>query len=213
MSGVIRRGTPIVLSAPSGAGKTTLCRKVMAQTPGIAFSISHTTRQPRPNERPDVDYHFVDEPEFIRLAEGGHFLEWAHVHRRRYGTSRAATEALLSAGTDVLFDIDVQGGRQIAQALPQAVLVLVLPPNLDVLADRLRGRHADSDEEIERRLEVAAAEIRAADFYTHIIVNESLEEATLGLRSIVLAERTRAHGRTSVVEQVLTRPRRSGSGL
>jgi guanylate kinase len=205
MTGPTRRGTPIVLSAPSGAGKTTLCHRVRQTLPHLAFSVSHTTRLARAGELSGRDYHFVDEAEFERLADGGHFLEWAHVHRRRYGTSRAATEALLAAGDDVLFDIDVQGGRQIANALPEAVLVLVLPPSLDVLAERLRKRHADADEEIEKRLQVAASEIRAADFYTHIIVNESLAEATRALESVILAERVRARGRSSLVEQVLTR--------
>lgn len=203
-----RRGVPIVLSAPSGAGKTTLCHKILDEMQQVAFSISHTTRAPRPNEVPEQDYHFVEEAEFDRLIQGGHFLEWAHVHRRRYGTSREATEALLRAGTDVLFDIDVQGGRQIAAALPEAVLVLLLPPSLDALAERLLRRHADSHEEIERRLEVAASEIRQANFYSHIIVNEDLDEAASTLRSIIIAERARARGRDDVVQKVLTRARR-----
>lgn len=202
----IRRGTPIVISAPSGAGKTTLCHRVMQEVPGLAFSVSHTTRPLRGTEKADVDYHFVDDHSFDKLVADGSFLEWAHVHRRRYGTSREATERLLAAGTDVLFDIDVQGGRQVAHALPEAILVLLLPPSMEVLASRLRQRHADSEEEIERRLQVAAHEIRSASFYTHVIVNEDLDEAALALRSIILAERARAPHREALLQKVLSRP-------
>lgn len=203
MSPSIDRGVPIVVSAPSGAGKTTLCRKVMQRLRNVAFSISHTTRAPRPKERADVDYHFVDDDSFAKLVDQGAFLEWAHVHRYRYGTSRTAAERLLSAGCDVFFDVDVQGGAQIAKAMPNAALVLVLPPSLEVLGERLRQRHSDSDEQIETRLAVAAQEIRAASFYTYVLINEDLHEATVALESIVRAERLRNADRQARVNHVL----------
>ena len=203
MSPSIDRGVPIVVSAPSGAGKTTLCRKVMQRLRNVAFSISHTTRAPRPKERADVDYHFVDDAKFTNLVEAGAFLEWAHVHRYRYGTSRAATERLLSAGCDVFFDVDVQGGAQIAKAMPNAALVLVLPPSLEVLGERLRQRLSDSDEQIQARLAVAAQEIQAASFYTYVLINEDLHEATTALESIVRAERLRNADRQAKLDRVL----------
>ena len=177
----------------------------MRRLSALAFSVSHTTRPPRGSEKEGTDYHFVGDAQFDALVDGGHFLEWAPVHRRRYGTSRAATEALLAAGTDVLFDIDVQGGKQVVASLPEAVLVLVLPPSLETLAGRLRARGVDSGEEIERRLQVATSEIRAASFYTHLIINESLEDALAALTAIVLAERARVRGREHIVEDVLRR--------
>ena len=125
------------------------------------------------------------------------------MHGHRYGTSRAATDRLLDAGCDVFFDIDVQGGQQIARALPNAVLVLVLPPSLEILGDRLRQRHADSAEQIERRLAVAAEEIRAASFYPYVLINEDLDEATVALESIVRAERLRNLDRPAALARVL----------
>jgi guanylate kinase len=186
-----RRGVPIVVSAPSGGGKTTLCHKAMGRMPGLEFSVSHTTRRPRGAERPDVDYHFVDDAQFVQLIEQDVFLEWAHVHGRRYGTSRLEAEKRLDQGIDVFFDIDVQGGQQIAGAMPDAVLVFVVPPSMAVLATRLRQRVSDAEDEIQRRLQVAADEIRAAHFYTHWIVNDDLERAVDDLCAIVRAERLR----------------------
>lgn len=198
-----RRGVPIVVSAPSGGGKTTLCHKVIERLEGIEFSVSHTTRQPRPKERPDVDYHFVDEPQFAALAEADEFLEWAHVHGKRYGTSRIEAGKRLDKGIDVFFDIDVQGGAQIAQALPQAVLVFIVPPSMAVLADRLRKRVSDSEEEIQRRLDAAAEEMRAAHFYTHWIINDDLERAVGDLSAIVKAERLRRVDKHALINNLL----------
>lgn len=186
-----RRGTPLVVSAPSGAGKTTLCHRVVQRLDDIVFSISHTTRPPRGGEVAGIDYHFVTDGEFVDMAAQGDFLEHAHVHGHRYGTGRAAAHAHLAAGRDVLFDIDLQGGAQIARALPDAVLVFIMPPSLHVLAERLRARGTDSEAQIAQRLGAADQEIRAASAYTHYIVNEDLDEATTALESIVRAERLR----------------------
>ena len=187
----LRTGVPLVVSAPSGGGKTTLCRRLMKDVGGVEFSVSHTTRQPRPAERDGVDYHFVDDAGFERLVAASAFLEHAWVHGHHYGTSRAEAEGRLARGVDVLFDIDIQGGRQIAERLPDAVLVFVLPPDVDTLAARLRGRRSDADEEIARRLAAARTEIEHASFYTHWIVNDDLERALGELRCVLESERLR----------------------
>lgn len=198
-----RQGVPIVVSAPSGGGKTTMCHRVMDRLPGVEFSVSHTTRAPRPKEKDGVDYHFVDNPTFDRLVADNAFLEWANVHGRRYGTSHQEAEARLDRGIDVLFDIDVQGGKQIITQMPHAVLVFVVPPNMQVLAERLRQRQSDSVEQIERRLAIAAEEIRQASFYTHWIINDDLDKAVLSLESIVRAERLRNLDKAALMRAVL----------
>jgi guanylate kinase len=161
----------------------------MERLPGLVFSVSHTTRAPRGQERDGIDYHFIDHAGFQALIDGDEMLEWAEVHGHRYGTHRATTEALLSGGQDVLFDIDVQGGRQIATRMPDAALLFVLPPTMEVLRQRLTGRGSDSVEQVERRMRAAAAEIAAANFYHYRLVNDDLERAVETLRCILVAER------------------------
>ncbi len=186
------RGVPLVVSAPSGAGKTTLCRTVMKQLHGLAFSISHTTRPARPTERNGIDYHFVDPQAFQTLIDNNVFLEWADVHSKRYGTARMPVEERLTRGHDVLFDIDVEGGRQIAARLPDAVLLFILPPSMTELERRLRGRGTDNPAQIDQRLHAAAQEIEAAgSLYTHWLVNDDLETAVDQLRSLIVGERLR----------------------
>lgn len=198
-----RRGTPVIVSAPSGGGKTTICRAAMAELDQVEFSVSHTTRKPRPHERDGVDYHFLDDAAFDRMVAEDAFLEWAKVHGNRYGTAHAAVEKTLSRGVDILFDIDVQGGRQIADRIADAVLVYVLPPSMEVLTQRLRARGSDSEEVIERRLAAARDEIRSATFYTHWIVNDDLDEAVAALRSILIAERHKRYSRSAMLNAVL----------
>jgi guanylate kinase len=202
---ISRRGTPLVVSAPSGAGKTTLCHRVIARMTDIVFSVSHTTRAPRGGEAHVKDYHFVDDAQFTELIDNGAFLEWAHVHGRRYGTARAQAERHLKAGTDVLFDIDVQGGAQIASALEDAVLIFIMPPSMAVLAERLRNRLTDTHEEVHRRLGTAAQEILSAASYTHFIINDNLDEATVALESVVRAERLKHVHKEVMFKQVLGR--------
>jgi guanylate kinase len=187
----LRTGVPLVVSAPSGGGKTTLCRRLMSEVSGVEFSVSHTTRKPRGAERDGVDYHFVDDAGFERLVGASAFLEHAWVHGHHYGTTRAEADGRLLRGVDVLFDIDVQGGRQIAAQLPDAVLVFVLPPDVATLEARLRGRRSDADDEIARRLAAARAEIEQASFYTHWIVNDDLDRALAELRAVLAGERLR----------------------
>ena len=195
----ISRGVPVVVSAPSGAGKTTLCRRVMAELGKIEFSVSYTTRPPRGHEVEGKDYHFVSREVFDTKISEGDFLEWADVHGKRYGTGRTATEAWLSKGHDVFFDIDYQGGFQIRDALPDAVLVFIVPPNLEVLESRLRGRKTDSEEEILRRLAKAKEEISQAKGYDYWICNDDLDDAAGLLTSILRAERNRRLDKQEVV--------------
>ncbi len=203
--GIGRRGIPLVVSAPSGGGKTTLCRKLMADLSGVEFSVSHTTRALRGREQDGVDYHFVDDVEFSKLVAEDAFLEWAQVHGQRYGTHQREADSRLPLGLDVLFDIDIQGGRQIAARIPDTVLVFVLPPDMATLEMRLRNRKSDSDDVIARRLVAARAEMEAASFYTHFIVNDDLERAHEELRSILIAERLRRLDHHALVNHVLTR--------
>lgn len=187
-------GKLFILSAPSGAGKTTLLKRVMADLPGLAFSVSHTTRLPRSGEHDGVDYHFVSRDQFEAMREQGVFLEWAEVHGNLYGTSRPAVLAQLATGLDVILDIDIQGTAILrnSAAIPSASL-FITPPSLPELERRLRGRGTDSEETILLRLKNAGKEMQAAVDYEYLIVNDRLEQAVDTLRAIVIAERSRGH--------------------
>jgi guanylate kinase len=184
-------GLLLVLSAPSGAGKTTLAHRFRAAHPDAVFSISATTRAPRGAERDGVDYHFVTPARFAELVARGAFAEWAEVHGQRYGTLRETVEAALRAGRIALFDIDVQGGEQIEAAWPRdAATVLVLTPTVAELERRLRGRSTDSESEIRRRLEAARAEVaRGLASYDYVVVNDALDAAYARLDAIARHER------------------------
>ena len=181
----------VVVSAPSGAGKTTVLARVLAETPGLRFSVSHTTRPPRGGERDGVDYHFVDRDRFVRLRDAGALLEWAEVHGNLYGTGLAELEQARSAGCDVLLDLDVQGAAQVRARIPGAVLAFILPPSYEVLERRLRGRGQDDESAIRRRLAAAGREIDAFVNFDYAIVNEDLELCVAQLESIVSAARCR----------------------
>jgi guanylate kinase len=181
----------IVVSAPSGAGKTTVIERVLAEIPGIGFSVSHTTRPPRGDEREGVDYHFVDRAGFERLRAEGKLLEWAEVHGNLYGTSRAELEAARAEGRDVLLDLDVQGAAQVRACLPEAVSVFILPPSYPALEQRLRGRGQDDPATIERRLAVAACEIAKVSEYDYALVNDDVDACVEELKTIIRAERCR----------------------
>lgn len=185
-------GLLLVLSAPSGCGKTTIVGRVMRELPGLEFSVSHTTRPPRPGEVDGVQYHFVTPAEFAALRDQTPcgFLEWAEVHGNWYGTSVAEVDKRRRDGKDVLLDIDVQGAAQV-RLRANPVTVFIAPPSLAVLEQRLRGRGTESEHTIAKRLENARAEMAAADGYQYLIVNDRLEEAVESLRSIVIAERCR----------------------
>jgi guanylate kinase len=190
-------GLLLVLSAPSGAGKTTLAHRFRARHPEATFSISATTRPPRGAERDGVDYHFVSPQRFGALVEQGAFAEWADVHGQRYGTLRATVEEALAERRIALFDIDVQGGSQIKAAWPrETATVLVLPPDTAELERRLRGRSTDSDETIRKRMAAARDEVaRGLASYDYVVVNEVIDEALSCLEAIARHERAARAGR------------------
>ena len=190
-------GTLFIVSGPSGAGKTTLINSVRAELSPLGiplyFSVSHTTRRPRAGEVEGRSYHFVDEAEFMRMVEAGEFLEWAHVHAHRYGTSRAEVVERLRQGHDVILDIDYQGAKQIAddpELNPRSLSVFIFPPALETLEQRLRDRGLNSDEEIEIRIRKAVDEIDAhKDFYQYVIINDDLRAATECLKAAIIAKK------------------------
>jgi len=184
----------LVISSPSGAGKSSLSRRLIAEHARLELSVSCTTRRPRPGETDGVEYHFVTPERFAELVADDAFLEWADVHDHRYGTLRAPVMAALESGRDVVFDIDWQGGRQItARAKDDVVLVFILPPSLSALRDRLHGRAQDSAEVIERRLTRATEEIAHYDEYDYVIVNDQFELAYQALLHIYQGEQLRRH--------------------
>lgn len=187
-------GLLLVLSAPSGCGKTTIVRKVMRHLPGLVFSVSHTTRHPRPGEQDGVHYHFVDGAAFsaIRNQQPTGFLEWAEVHGNMYGTSVDEVNRHQRAGYDVILDIDVQGAAQVRQRA-NPVTVFIAPPSLKELERRLRGRGTEEEATIAVRLNNARKELACAGGYDYLIVNDQLDNAVESLRSIIIAERCRRH--------------------
>ncbi len=188
------KGLVFIISAPSGAGKTTLVRRVMEELPCLRFSISFTTRPPRANEREGVDYHFVSPDIFRTMIEKDQFLEWAEVLGHYYGTARVDLEALKAEGVDLILDIDTQGAKKAKEKLDQAVLIFLLPPSIDALRERLMGRGLDSAETIQFRLSHAKRDIEEAHWYHHVIINEKIEESVEKLKTIILEERRKKEG-------------------
>jgi guanylate kinase len=180
----VKRGRLVVISAPSGTGKSTVCGILRARHEEISVSISYTTRVPRGKERDGIEYHFVNDETFDRMIAEGEFLEWAEVHGRRYGSARADTEALLDQGLDVLFDIDVQGGMQIKKASSEAVLIFLLPPSIEELTKRLRLRGTESQEQMKVRMKTAIGELEQCMFYDHHVINDVLDQAVDQVDSI-----------------------------
>ncbi len=184
-------GTLFIVSAPSGAGKTSLVKALVERLDHIRLSVSYTTRAPRPGEREGVDYHFVDEEAFRRMVREGAFLEHARVFDHFYGTSRTWIEERLRAGTDVVLEIDWQGARQVREAIPGAVGVFILPPSREVLEERLRGRGQDDEAVIARRMQDAVNEMRHYKEYDYLVINDVFDEALEQLTHIVHAARLR----------------------
>jgi guanylate kinase len=196
----LKRGELFIISAPSGAGKTTVLKRVLAGLPGVAFSISHTTRAPRPGEEEGRDYCFVDQETFKRMRDAGGFLEWAKVHGNLYGTSRQMVENLIAQGIDVILDIDVQGARQIRQQKDtQGHFVFIVPPSLAELKQRLIGRGTETPASLSTRYSNARRELADLDSYDFLIVNDVLDQAVEMLRSIILSQRSK--GRRTVAGQ------------
>jgi guanylate kinase len=186
------KGSLFVVSAPSGAGKTTLCKQIIRIVDNIKPSVSFTTRLPRAGEVPNEDYCFVSEAEFRTMIDRGDFVEWALVHGNLYGTSSRQLEELISAGHDVLLDIDTQGARQIKKFFTNGVYIFILPPSMDELKHRLEGRMSNSVEDMNRRLERAVDEIKEYYIYDYVIVNDIIENSLKKLEAIIIAERLRS---------------------
>ena len=204
---IARRGLLLVLSSPSGAGKTTLARRLLEADAGIRMSVSVTTRKPRRGEADGVDYRFVDAAEFERMKAAGELLEWAIVHGNCYATPKAPVLAALDAGSDVLFDIDWQGAQQLGAAMPaEVVRVFILPPDGKALERRLKSRNQDTDAVMAQRMAAAAAEIAHWGEYDYVIVNTDIEASLASLKAVLAAERlkrARQIGLDAFVRQVL----------
>lgn len=204
MSSERPRGLLLVVSSPSGAGKTTLCNRLRAEFPNIGFSVSYTTRKPRPGETDGVEYHFVTSERFQEMAAGDEFAEYAMVHGNMYGTAARQVAAALGEGRDLLFDIDFQGGRQLRRSFPdEVVLVFILPPSLRELERRLRRRATDTDEVIAQRLKVARSELAHYDEYDYLIVNDELDKAYDALRAVYVGALHHQHRQAGVAQQLI----------
>ncbi len=197
-----QRGAVIVISAPSGTGKSTLIRRLLRTVSGLTFSVSHTTRPPRPGERDGREYFFVGRAEFRRLIRAGEFVEWARVFGHYYGTSRRQIEQAQAQGRDVVLDIDVQGHRQVRRSLPDAVSIFILPPSYSELERRLRRRHSEEPQVIARRLAAARREVRCWKEYDYLVVNDSLDRAARALRVIVEATRYRRQSQQPRIQAI-----------
>ncbi|RXZ43525.1 guanylate kinase [Crenobacter cavernae] len=185
-------GNIYIVTAPSGAGKTTLVAALLAAEPGVKLSVSYTTRAPREGEEGGVHYHFVDREAFLARLEGGEFLEYAEVYGQYYGTSSNWIRERLAEWDDILLEIDWQGAEQVRKAFPEAISIFILPPSIEELEARLRGRATDSHEVIERRLAVVRSEIDHVGSFEYVLVNDDIEVAKQDLISIIRAERLRA---------------------
>ena len=199
-----RDGILFVVSAPSGAGKTTLCKAITDSLENLTHSISYTTRKPRPGETDGRDYYFVPSERFRAMVQAGDFAEFAEVHTNLYGTSKRVLNDMIKEGVDVILDIDTQGARQIKAHFATAVLVFIMPPSMAILEERLRNRKSDREDEIRKRMQRAVDEIRDYGSYDYIVVNRDFERALSELRSIVVAERCRTELlRTNWIEELL----------
>jgi guanylate kinase len=198
-----RQGILFVVSSPSGGGKGTLIRRVLGAVPGLSYSVSWTTRKPRPGERDGVSYHFVKREEFERMRDGGGFLEWAVVHGNLYGTARSVVAQELSEGRDIILEIDVQGAEVVRATMASVVGVFILPPSLAVLRARLSARMTERPEELAVRLGNARGEVEQYKHFDYLILNDEVERASAQLASIVYAERARRERQEWVARRVL----------
>ena len=197
-----RAGNIIVISAPSGTGKSTVAKRVVASVSGLRFSISHTTRLPRTGEQNGREYFFISAARFKRMVAAGDFLEWANVHGNLYGTSWKELRQTLAGGGDVVLDIDVQGHSQVRRRLPEALSIFLLPPSFPELARRLSRRHSDPAEVIASRLAMARKEMRHWSEYDYLIVNDSIPTAVQAVKTVVLAARLRRQNQQGLVEAI-----------
>ena len=197
-------GLMFVVSAPSGAGKTTLCGALLRIFPELHFSVSHTTRPPRPGEMDGRDYYFIDPEHFQQMVQKGEFAEWAEIYGCRYGTSMGHLETVLAEGRDVLLDIDAQGARQLREKRMSGIFIFILPPSLRELERRLSSRETEGPKVREGRLSKAKAEIAEARWYDYLVVNDELEKAQKKMKAIILAEKSRCERMIRVLEDILS---------
>lgn len=193
---------PLIISSPSGAGKTTLTTRLRAAIPDLRFSVSHTTRAPRSNEVDGQEYHFTSRDAFLQLVSQGEFLEWAEVHGNLYGTSRKEIAAA-QGQRGIIFDIDHQGARQIKSAEASAVSIFILPPSMSILLSRLRGRASEDEDTVQRRFRAAREEIAHYGMFDYVLVNDDLDAATTRLISIFRAEECRRQRAAKLAEDLL----------
>ncbi|HUR92723.1 MAG TPA: guanylate kinase [Gemmatimonadaceae bacterium] len=191
---------PVILSSPSGGGKTTIARMLLTQRRDLGYSVSATTRHPREGEVDGVDYFFLTPDEFAGAVKRGDFAEWATVHGQKYGTLKREVERVLSSGKHVIMDIDVQGARLLSDAFANSVLIFLLPPSADVLVERLRGRRSEGPEALVRRLETAVQELKAVSMYHYMVTNDRLDIAVARVSSIIDAEAARRERRSPSAE-------------
>lgn len=197
------KGILFIISSPSGGGKGTLIREVLQAVPNIGYSVSFTTRAIRDGEIHGKDYFFVSVEEFEKLIEQGEFLEYAKVHGNFYGTSLRQVEKEISAGRDIILEIDVQGAETIQRLMPEAVGIFILPPSFQILRERLVRRQTESDADLMIRLKNSKGEVQRYEEFEYVVINDEIEKATLNLQSIILAERQRRERQTASVEQIL----------
>ncbi len=200
---ISRLGQVLVVCAPSGTGKSTLISKLRDEFPNFGFSVSYTTRGPRGDEQDGREYNFVSRDQFVAMRSQGEFCEWAEVHGNLYGTATSPVFKMLDAGKDVLFDIDVQGAKQLKKTFYKGNFIFLLPPSREELTRRLTGRGTDSDESIKKRLDNAQGEIGQADFFDYWIVNDNLEKAYQEFRSVYMAGACKPELRTDVEATIL----------
>ncbi len=186
------RGSLFIVSAPSGAGKTTLCKKLVSALPNLEFSVSYTTRHPRPGEVNNKDYTFIRRDEFKSMIDKEEFIEWAEIHGELYGTSKKRLEELMGSGIDIILDIDTQGAMQLKEKYSEGAYIFVLPPSIEVLKERLGKRMTNSKEEIEKRLKKAVCEIGSYYKYDYVIINNILEDALKDIKAIIISHRVRS---------------------
>lgn len=186
------KGSLFIVSAPSGAGKTTLCKKIISRVPNLKFSVSYTTRQPRPGEVNNKDYTFVSRKEFRSMIERDEFLEWAEVHGELYGTFKKRVQDSLLSGNDVILDIDTQGAMKLKKKIKEAVFIFILPPSFDILNERLEKRMTDSSKALKKRLERAIYEIKTYSKYDYVIINDIFKDAIRQLEAIIIAQRAKS---------------------
>lgn len=195
----MRKGLLILISGPSGTGKGTVCDLLRKNHPEISYSISATTRQPRPGEQDGVNYYFYDKEKFRQMIDAGELLEWAEVYGNYYGTPKQKVMDRLNAGEDILLEIDTQGALNVMKAVPEGLFIFLLPPSLEELANRLKGRGTETEESLQRRLGAAVDEIKIAHNYRYVVVNDKVEAAEKAVAGIIEAE----HHRTDLNEELL----------